>query len=145
VDIGNQPGGAPSEEVRVSTKVYVAGPWKHKERAKEVAQQLRCAGFDVVSRWHEFREDPTIGYEYPEQIMATEAQNDIADLNCAEAVLYLNLEKSEGKATELGYAMAKGLPIYVVGGKQNNVFLHLDPGYGINHIDSVEAFIGTQG
>lgn len=123
-------------------KVYVAGPWAQKARAKEVAQQLRCAGIDVVSRWHEFREDPAICYEYPEHVMATEAQNDIADLNCAERLLYLNLQKSEGKATELGYCLAKGVPAYVIGGTQNNVFLHLDPGYGIHHIDSVEAFIG---
>lgn len=122
-------------------KVYVAAPWARKDRAKEVKYQLEQAGFNVVSKWIDFEADPTIVYDYPEQIMETEAQKDIADLNCAEVVLYLNLQKSEGKATELGYALAKGLPCYIIGGKQNNVFLHLDPGYGINHIDSVEEFI----
>jgi hypothetical protein len=73
--------------------------------------------------------------------MEQECRKDIEDLDRAEVMLYLNLEKSEGKATELGYCLASGLDIFVVGGKMNNVFLHLDEQYGLHHIDSVEAFI----
>lgn len=124
-------------------RVYIAAPWKHKDTADTVRKQVEAAGHDVVSRWITFEANPAVQYDYPDDIMRHEAQNDLDDLESADVVLYLNLAKSEGKATELGYALASAIPIFVVGGKQNNVFLHLPPIYGIFHVDSVEDAIGA--
>lgn len=124
-------------------RVYIAAPWKHKERAKEVKAQVLAAGIEVSSRWIDFEADPAIIYDYPEQVMEQEAEKDFEDILNSTHMLYLNLEKSEGKATELGMAIMCALPIYVVGGKQNNVFLHMSEEYGINHIDSVEDAIAA--
>lgn len=126
-------------------RVYVACPWKHKETAKEVKKQLEVAGHEVTSRWIDFEVDPKYAYEYPEKIMREEAEKDIKDVFTAQAMLYLNLEKSEGKATELGMFLARAVlgdsvSIFVVGGKQNNVFLNL-PGDYLLHLESVEHAI----
>jgi hypothetical protein len=123
-------------------RVYIAAPWKHKSRAAEVKQQLQEAGLTVTSRWMDFKETPGVAYEYNDDVMRAEALNDIEDVAKSTAMLYLNLEKSEGKATELGMALAYSMPIYVIGGKQNNVFLHLPE---INHINSVEEFLAAIG
>jgi nucleoside 2-deoxyribosyltransferase len=116
-------------------RVYVAAPWAHKLDARVVVKQLRDAGVRVSSRWIEREETE---YECAPELMRSEAQRDIEDIIDSHALLYLNLAKSEGKATELGMAIWRGIPIYCVGGTQNNVFLHLPE---ITHLASVEAFI----
>ena len=122
-------------------KVYIAAPWKHKETAKKVKAQVEAAGDEVISRWIDFEVDPNTQYDYPDQVMEEESRKDVEDILNADEVLYLNLEKSEGKATELGMALMRNIPVFVVGGKQNNVFLHLGEDYGVYHLESVEDFI----
>lgn len=114
-------------------KVYLAGPWACKTAMKAIADVLRSNQIVLTSRWHDSDYDSAV-YEGSPHTMETECQKDWNDINEADTLVYMNLVKSEGKATELGIALAKGLPIYVVGGKQNNVFLHLP---WINHRDSL--------
>ena len=118
-------------------KIYVAAPWVHKEDADKTAELLRAAGFEVISGWHKTRYDTNV-YEAPDSVMEKEAWNDWVDINNADTIVYLNLAKSEGKASELGIALARGYTIYVVGGKQNNIFLHLPM---INHKESLDEVI----
>lgn len=105
-------------------KIYCAGPWANKPELKIAANVLRQQGFEVVSRWHDTTHNSNI-YEAPEPVMVAEAQKDMEDIMSADTLVYMNLAKSEGKATELGISLNRGIPIYVVGGRQNNVFLHL--------------------
>lgn len=119
-------------------KIYVAGPWVNKSDLKVVADKLRQEGFEVTSRWHDTSLNSNI-YEAEKHVMQDEALKDFEDINKADTLVYLNLAKSEGKATELGIALAKGYAIYVVGGKLNNVFLHLPQ---ITHRDDMFAVIG---
>lgn len=116
-------------------KIYVAGPWVKKQEASDVGKTLRSHGFSVVSRWHDnaYGEDSQI-----DDIMREEALNDHDDVAEANALVYLNLEMSEGKATELGMCLAWDIPIHVLGGKKNNVFLHLP---WVNHHDSLGSVI----
>lgn len=113
-------------------RIYVAGPFIKKSELKGVADVLKEEGFHVVSRWHDI---PPKEGENSREALIDEALMDWADINVADTLLYLNLSKSEGKATELGIALAKGLKIYVVGGKQNNVFLHLPQ---VSHFELLE-------
>lgn len=118
-------------------KVYIAAPWKHKQTAALVRDQLFRAGIGSTSRWIDFPSDGSV-YEHADDVMTQEAQNNVDDLGASDVMLYLNIDRSEGKATELGIALMYGLPIYVIGGKRNNVFLHLPI---ITHVDSVEEFL----
>jgi nucleoside 2-deoxyribosyltransferase len=117
--------------------IYVASPWINKDEAEVVAKQLREAGFIVVSRWHSTEFDKNI-YEAPLKIMEEEAAKDFEDVQSANVLVYLNLAKSEGKATELGMALMKTIPIFCLFGKQNNVFLHLPQ---VRHMNSIEEVI----
>jgi len=115
-------------------KIYVAAPWVHKADARAAKERLQRAGFTVTSRWIDFKETQA-GYEYPEQVMRQEAMNDVIDVREADALIYLNLAKSEGKATEMGMAIAQEKPVLVIGGKANNVFLHSDY---VQHVSSLD-------
>lgn len=115
--------------------VYVAGPWARKNDVRAVVQRLRGAGFSVTSRWVD---RPESEYECDPALMRSEAIRDIEDIDQSDVLLYLNLEKSEGKATELGMALTREMPVFVVGGTKNNVFLHLPT---VTHVESVDAFV----
>lgn len=118
-------------------KIYVAAPWAHKNEAKDVAEFLKGEGLHVTAHWID---RPPSAYELDPALMRSEALRDLEDIDQADAILYLNLKKSEGKATEMGYALAKGIPIYAVGGTTGNVFLHLP---SIRHLASVEEFVDS--
>ncbi len=124
-------------KVIYSHRIYVAAPWVEKAKAKAVAQEVREAGLVVISRWHDTTHNSNI-YEDTPELMQGEALKDWEDVTHATHLLYLNLQKSEGKATELGISLARGIPIYVVGGNLNNVFLHLP---WIYHVPDVEVAI----
>lgn len=117
-------------------RIYVAGPWACKEEVRAVVRYLRSQGLIITSRWVD---RPETEYECAPELMRSEAVRDIEDIDNSDALLYLNLQKSEGKATELGMVLARGdMPIYCVGGTQNNVFLHLPE---IQHLSSVQDFV----
>lgn len=104
---------------------YTAGPMADRPFVKEVAEKLRDAYYDVNSRWLDVPEETPEGMTQDEY-MHQQAVHDLEDLLAADALIYVNTgHKSEGKATELGVAMATAKPIVVVGGKENNIFLHL--------------------
>ena len=113
--------------------IYLAAPWARKETACEVARYLETSGFTIASRWLREHKDSTIHEELQE-----EALNDLIDIETSEALVLLNLEKSEGKATELGYAYKCQIPCIVVGPSTGNVFYHLP---GVRVVDTIEQAI----
>lgn len=100
--------------------VYVAAPWIHREAAKKFRDDLVARGVEVTSRWLDHHGDST-----DPMILRREAQNDWEDVKRAEALVILNITKSEGKATEQGLALQMGKKIIGVGKPRNNIFHHL--------------------
>ena len=106
-------------------KVYVAGPWQDRPAVRVVADRLREVGYGVECRWldhDEIAEDDPKRDDY----LREQALHDIQDLLSADAMVYVNSRKSEGKATELGMAIATLKPIIIVGDRRNNIFLNLN-------------------
>ena len=106
-------------------KVYVAGPWQDRPAVRVVADRLREVGYGVECRWldhDEIAEDDPKRDDY----LREQALHDIQDLLSADAMVYVNSRKSEGKATELGIAIATLKPIIIVGDRSNNIFLNLN-------------------
>ena len=100
-------------------KIYVAAPWVRKMEARNVAYAFADAGYDITSRWlwlHGDSED--------DHVKATEAQNDVDDVDAADVLVLVNLEKSEGKAVETGMALATHKPIVLIG-ERSNIFHYL--------------------
>ncbi len=107
-------------------RLYIACPWRHKGAAVMTAALLREKGHTIVSRWHDVPSDGTKsdGSDTAPDVCLQEAKNDIKDINACDLMLVLNMEVSEGKAFEQGYAYDCGKHIMVVG-KRSNVFHYL--------------------
>lgn len=99
--------------------IYVAAPWKHRERARVAAETLHQAGHLIIARWLAIESDTSD----PQQL-CEEAIEDWTDLSRCELMVLLNIEQSEGKAVEQGLALAWGIPIIGIG-QPSNVFHYL--------------------
>lgn len=100
-------------------KVYVAGKFEEKTLVDLVGLLVSLYGHEVVSTWT--KAEHAKG-------MATAAEQDLEELSQADAIVLvmLNPLPYKGTYTELGYALAQGKKIYVLGdaGKEN-AFVHL--------------------
>ena len=93
---------------------YTAGPWAERDKVKMVAERLRDEGYKVNSRWLDVPEEAPEGMT-DEEYQIQQANHDLKDVVAADALMYVNTGyKSEGKATELGIAIAMLKPIIVV-------------------------------
>ena len=101
-------------------KIYVAGKWEEKKRVREVQQQLRDAGHTITYDWTlaELNGVPSVD----------QALNDKQGVLGADAFVGV-FEKDlayKGAMTELGMALAKGIPCYILGKAcDNNIFITL--------------------
>lgn len=102
-------------------KVYIAAPWVHRAYAKEVAEIIRHDGHEVTSRWHDEWGLMPDDFVRTEDETREEAEKDVEDVQKSDAVLVLNIEKSEGKAVEQGIAIDRHIPVIVVG-ERTHVF-----------------------
>ncbi len=100
-------------------RIYVAASWAFITHTKSVKKQFQNAGFEVVSTWTE-QEDTADA-----QTLSENAQRDMDELESADAFVIFNWAKSEGKATEMGWALAAGKIVVLVGSTDGNFFYHL--------------------
>ena len=121
-------------------KIYVAAPWTHKTDAKNYADALEAAGHTITKKWWEHREvpsylDPAISIPNREELIQ-QAAEDISGVLEAEALVLLNLAKSEGKAVETGVAVLSallhgngitisGVSTFILVGGKSNLFHYL--------------------
>ena len=113
-------------------RVYLAGPWARRDEVREAREQIRAAGFLVDCRWIDLP-DTDEGQKAP-GTLRREAEDDLEDLRNSDVLVLLNLEPSEGKATELGYALCLGMPVISVG-ETRNVFTRLSQVVPLDGID----------
>lgn len=94
-------------------RIYVAAPWTRKAEAAAMGVALENAGHTITKKWWEHREVPgylTTGLHPDEnQELIQQAMEDIQGVLNADALVLLNLEKSEGKAVETGVAVTSAL------------------------------------
>lgn len=103
-------------------KIYLAGPWVRRPEVREVAKRLEAEGYELTSRWlyeHEGDPNDASGLTSPEDYIRLQAQEDLADVMRADVFVMLNLQKSEGKAVELGFALANQKRVFCVGTRFN--------------------------
>lgn len=113
----------------MSIKCYIAAPWSHKPAALEAANAFKQAGFEVTSRWIQFHGDST-----DPKVLEQEAVNDIQDIDAADAMVVLQLAKSEGKSFEQGFYLrhSKNMNKIIVvspDGTRGSVFQYLSNVY----------------
>ena len=129
----------------MSYQIYVAGPFADRPNVREQAEKLRAAGYNVVARWLtlDVEEGPNsagsleaLNMEEHQEFLREQAMNDIEDLLNADLMFIVNSRKSEGKAVELGVAIATLKPVIMVG-QRTNVFQTLN----IPRFDTTEGAI----
>lgn len=101
-------------------RVYLAAPWIYKSSALIAQNAFEQAGFEVTSHWIKYHPD-TVN----DGILSAQAMADLSDVRRAQIFVLLNYTKSEGKATELGFAYALERPLILVGPRDGNIFYHL--------------------
>lgn len=109
--------------------IYLAGPWAQRQVVQGARLQLQAAGINVNAQWLDVEMKEGAGDTAESQAaagydMAAEANRDLEDINKSDAMVVMNLEKSEGKAVEQGIAIERNMPVIVVG-KRTNVFQYL--------------------
>lgn len=123
---------------------YTAGPFKDRDYVREVRGALQVAGYKVKADWLDI--DATSDEAVLEAYLKEMALVDLKDVIAADCLIYCNTGTlSEGKATELGVAIAMLKPVIIVGpgGRKNNIFCHLNIPYCEN-IDLLVAFLKAQ-
>lgn len=113
--------------------VYLAGPFRELGQriiVNEARRRLRELGMDVFSPVHD------IGHGPAEKVVA----KDLAALDDCDAVLAILNGSSPGTLFEVGYARAKGKPVYCVAQNMRDGDMKLPHGSGcIVHRDFVSA------
>lgn len=100
-------------------KVYIAAPYPCREMAIQQMQILETAGFEVTSTW----------LRHPDTENDAYARLDLADVGRADVLVAINPPGYEnagtgGRHVELGYAIAHGKRIVLVG-QRSNIFHQL--------------------
>lgn len=96
--------------------VYVAAKWEEKEECRKAQAKLSILGHRITFDWTNGD-----GSNKPK-----EAKTDYIGVCSADAILVLNHEKLFGGATEMGIAIGRDIPVYVVGAEvRDNIFFHL--------------------
>ena len=122
------------------TKVYLAAPWKFKKEAAQARDKFVLNGIHVTSRWIDF-----VGDSDDPAVLEQEALNDIDDMEDADGMVVLQLEKSEGKAFEQGFFIggmiggSRKVILVSPDGSRGNVFQYLS--YAYTMVSTVEEAI----
>ena len=114
-------------------RIYLAAPWINKVEALAAQQAFEDAGYRTTSRWITAHSDEDTN-------LTEQAVQDLEDILQADILVILNLDKSEGKATEMGFALGMGMPVILIGDTSRNIFYHLPQ---IVRVDNVEEAIGA--
>lgn len=103
-------------------KIYLAAKYFRNPEMRDVKEILQKENIEVISSWIE-------GNQLDEVFLSIEERNkiakrDLTDLSKSEILLWFsetNTAKSirGARHVEFGYALALGIPIYVIGEKEN--------------------------
>lgn len=110
----------------MSLLMYVAGPFSDRDKVRVISEKLQEAGHRVSSSWLQVRELPPEG-PVREDYYREQGLIDLQEVIESDMLIYCNTGTlSEGKATELGVAIAMLKPTIIIGDRSNNIFLHLN-------------------
>lgn len=101
-------------------KVYLSARFARILEMRRYAEQLRRAGITVTSRW--LKESSTAVFNRHDDF-STYAQHDLDDVLTSDILIFFSEDEgvytNGGRHVEFGIALAQGIPIWVVGEKEN--------------------------
>lgn len=131
-------------------RVYLAAPYPSRDVLREYANDLFHIGFQVTSSWlleeHEISPGTSgAAVDLPDDQVDKHALDDMADIDRSELLVLFTENVVQGPSgggrhVETGYALAKGMPIIVVGDPEN-VFHRLQDGRVVRVADWHDAVL----
>ncbi len=108
------------------TSIYLAAPWVNREAMRVVRDDLVAMGHVVTSRWLDIEDLGQSPVPDDFEVCREAAINDFDDIIYADMFLVLTDERPVGAGhhVELGYALALGKHVVVVG-PIKSIFHHL--------------------
>lgn len=110
-------------------KFYLASGFNRRYHLRTLAGDLDNLGHEIVSRWIWINERPERDQQEWREFAENIAIANLMDLNQADSMIVdaygIKPDNNGGCSTELGFAIAKDLPIYIVG-EMPNTFSHLE-------------------
>jgi hypothetical protein len=130
-------------------RCYLAAAWSRREEISLIADRLRAVGVEITSNW--LTEETALQTGAKEKFLRDRAYIDLADVDRADALVRFTDPEafvthtgvpprrllSAARMVEMGYALAKGKTVYVVGGKQN-VFDYLG---SVVHVQDTDTLV----
>jgi nucleoside 2-deoxyribosyltransferase len=108
--------------------LYIAGQYSQKTYLRTVADQLICDGHFITASWLQEHHPPTVQlHEVADEELRGYAVQDIEDIKASDAMVFFSCEGPTprgGRHVEMGVALALGLPVYVIGPREN-IFMYL--------------------
>lgn len=126
-------------------KIYVAGSSDQLERVEDMMNTLETLGFTITHDWT--TSVRLVGKANPPDASLYArlkwGRDDLAGVSDADVlVLLMPLEGGFGAAVELGYAIAKGIPVYAAGVCSRSIFTAF--GQCFDHDDQLVDYFKEQ-
>jgi nucleoside 2-deoxyribosyltransferase len=120
-------------------RVYVASSFLRKPDVRAMHALLRAAGHEITVDWTGVDASGLEGAAF-HAYLARGAELVFGGVVNTDVVIVLHDDRGRGMATEMGLALARGIPVIVVGGRvpqgeMKNVFYYLPPPQ-VEHVDS---------
>ena len=126
-------------------KAYLAAMYSKRDELRAYKILLEKVGIEVTSRWLTEKAPlkSNMG-DHSTKFYKRTAKIDIEDIDKADILIFFSEDplvgtKRGGRHVEFGYALANGLPIYVIGVREN-VFHYMKT---VTHFDTLEQFINV--
>ena len=132
--------------------IYVAGKWEEKQQVRIVQQTLRNAGHSITHDWTvlELAHEAPAGHMSAKEIypgkwyyleeLQSQANADLDGVAEAEVFVAVCVKdyRYAGTFTEMGMALAFGIPVYIIGKYANyNIFSYLFDVHMVNSVVEV--------
>lgn len=123
-------------------RIYVASKFNRAADVKVVQGKLKAAGHTITLDWTSHTVAGLTGQER-EDALARFAQLDLDGVVEADALVMVHDEASRGAFCEVGIALGRGIPVYVLGGRGASpdrapIFYSLPY---VRHFDTVEELL----
>lgn len=112
-------------------KIYLASMYNQKPKMQRYAQQLRGLDIEVTASWLSEPHGPKtqLSDVHPDQL-GVYAHKDLFDVGRSDLLIFFSQKPTKktargGRHVEFGFALAKRIPILVVGPREN-IFHYLD-------------------
>lgn len=120
-----------------TVRIYVAAKFEEGPRVQKVYEKLRARGHTIT---HDWTNEDAEKFKNVEGYASQCAQNDFNGVCSADAVLLFNHDRLYGGATEMGIALARDVPVYVVGRDiRENIFFNMSKDMISCHPDEDDA------